>query len=188
MITRYFTIADSKYSKELIKLDFPSNLLTDTKQAKDFLDYCKENDMKFLKGSYGTLVHKEFDKYFRFSENRKLELELQGIDELTGKSNFDLNLDHDNFFEFKIKKDMHILTSSPYDTVPNDIRKETKDYPYNVYAINPYFINYIGYIEHKKFHPFYDLSYAYTSNSNDEINQINEVIYSDLGILVFLEL
>lgn len=182
-MARQFTVADSKYAKELVKLGFSDRLLTTPEDCETYVKHCNKYNMKFLKGSYGTIVHKDFGKYFKESNSRKIRCKLACINEETGRSKIDLSLDHTNLFKSKIEKDVYILTSSPYYTSPMDIQKETVDYPYSVYAIHPVFLDYHIFTTHSEMmHPFYDLSYAYTNANDEQMYEIDKTIYEDLGL------
>ena len=43
------SISQDKYSKELIKLDFPEKLIGSPETCRNLLEYCKKHDMKYLK-------------------------------------------------------------------------------------------------------------------------------------------
>ena len=147
-----FTINNCKHAKELIKLDWPENLLIGPDDCETYLKHCETYNMKFLKGSYGTIVHKQFNKYFKYISSRNdKEYEIQqkltcgnGLEGNYKVKGVNLDLDHVNLFQSKKYKDVYMVTSSPYNRLQTD---GIKDYPYGAYIIHPNFLDYHG-------HPF----------------------------------
>ena len=182
MNKRPFILGDSVHSKELVKLGFSDRLLTTPDDCETYLKHCKKYNMKFLKGSYGTIVHKDFDKYFKKSKSYKMRCKLACINEETGRSKLDLHLDHTNLFKSKIFKDVYLLTSSPYYTSVIDIINQVKDYPYDVYAMHPNFLDYHIFATHSKMNPLFDLSYCYTNASREQMYEIDKTIFEDIGL------
>lgn len=179
---KMYTISDNIHSKELVKLGFPKNLYTSPESCGILLNHCKKYDMKFLKGSYGTLVHKDFDKYFKVSKSNKIR------DLLKCKENDEINLplDHVNLFKSKIEEDVYILTSSPYASLNMNMFNRIKNYPYSIYTIHPNFLDYIAFVDKGPVgvlrHPLEDINYAFTNASLEQILNINKVIYDGLDL------
>ena len=186
MSKKVYTVSDSEYADELIKLDFPENLITNAEDCKMYHDHCNQYNMKFLKGSYGTLIHKQFGDYFKKSNSRKIKLELKCANELTGKSNISLPLDHSNLFKSKINKSVYILTSSPYGSLDMETINNLKEYPYDSYIINPNFLDYHGFIGRvgEIRPPLWDVNYAFTNANPEDILEINRVIYDDIKVFL----
>lgn len=180
-MARPFIVADSEYADELIKLGFSDRLLTTPEDCKTYVEHCNNYNMKFLKGSYGTIVNENFDKYFKESKSNKMKRELMGITE-TGRRKFNIDFDHVNLFRSTIDKRVYILTSSPYYTSTLDIMQESTDYPYNVYAINPLFLDYHIFTTHTKMHPLYDMSYCYTNATDEQMYNIDKTIFEDIRL------
>lgn len=185
-----FTVSDSKYSDELIKLGFSDRLITTPEDCKTYLEHCNKYNMKFLKGSYGTLVHNDFDKYFKYIPVRNDdEYEIyqkiicgKGLDGDYRVDGVNLQLDHTNLFESKLYDGVYIVTSSPYYTHISDMCKRIENYPYSVYAVHPNFLDYHIFTTHTKMHPLYDLSYCYTNANDEQMYEIDKTIYEDLGL------
>lgn len=177
---KMYTISDNIHSKELVKLGFPKNLCTSPESCGIMLNHCKKYDMKFLKGSYGTLVHKDFDKYFKVSKSNKIR-DLLKCKDLNEEIN--LPLDHVNLFKSKIEDDVYILTSSPYASLNVNMFNRIKNYPHSIYAIHPNFLDYIAFIDRGPLgamrNPLSDVNYAFTNASSEQILNINKVIYDD---------
>lgn len=188
---KLYTISDNENSKELIRLGFPKNLCTSPKSCELLLKHCKKYNMKFLKGSYSTLVHKNFNKYFKISKNHKIEKLLKKGDDLNNEE-FTLPLDHLNLFKSKIDDDVYILTSSPYDSLNMRMFDEIRNYPYSIYVIHPNFLDYTAFVDEKSVgslrDPLTNLNYAFTNASYEQILNINKVIYEDLNTYVFTNL
>lgn len=184
-----YTVENSKHSKELIKLGFPKTLYTSPESCEILLEYCKQYDMKFLKGSYGTLVHKNFDNYFKVSQSNKIKKLLKCEDELIDGKSINLPLDHINLFKSKIDDEIYILTSSPYDSLNMNMFHRINNYPYSIYMIHPNFLDYIAFVDDDPVgtlrNPLSNLNYAFTNASAEQILNINKVIYDDLDMFVF---
>lgn len=186
MNKRPFILGDSIHSKELVKLGFSDRLITTPEDCETYLNHCKKYDMKFLKGSYGTIVHKDFNKYFKESNSHKMRCKLACTNEVTGKSKLDLRLDHTNLFKSKIFKDVYILTSSPYSGLDMDIINTLRDYPYDSYIINPNFLDYHIFIRDpgEIRPPLRNVNYAFTNAAPEQIIQINKIILEDTGVFL----
>lgn len=184
---------DVEYGWELINnYDFPENLFCDKKSPKVWLDYCRENNMKFLKGSYGTLVHKDFNKYFKVVNGRDLEediyLDLKRMlydDRGCGRYNgLDTLLDHTNLLQSTKYDDVYVWTSSPYNFLKVAPLMEC---PFNSYLIHPNFIDYYGFIdrfnENKfKLNPFFDVNYLFTTAHSLKMHEIVREIDEGTGL------
>lgn len=184
---KMYTVSDNIHSKDLVKLGFPKDLCTSSESCEILLEHCKKYDMKFLKGSYYTLVHKDFDKYFKVSKSNKIR-ELLTCKDLN--ENINLPLDHVNLFKSKIEDDVYILTSSPYDPSLNiNLFNQIKSYPYSIYVIHPNFLDYAAFVDRDPVgalrNPLSNMNYAFTNASADQILNINQVIYGDLDTFVF---
>ncbi len=181
-----FTVSDSKYSDELIKLGFSDRLITTPEDCKTYLEHCNKYNMKFLKGSYGTIVHNRFNDYFKKSSSHKKEMEIKCANEFIGKSNINLPLDHTNLFKSKIDKSVYILTSSPYGSLDMNIINALRNYPYDSYIINPNFLDYYAFIRRvsEMRPPLWNVNYAFTNAPPEQIIEINKVIFEDIGVFL----
>ena len=172
------TLIDCKKADELINIyDFPPNLLVDDKYCEKIYGHCKEYGMKFLKGSYGTIVHKDFDKHFK-----KTEKDYGHLADKTLKGRI---LDHSNLMQYKGEDEIVILTSSPYMTLDEIVFKDLMEYPYSAYVINPNFLDYIEFARQsygKVRNPVSDINYAFTEATLSQMLKLNERIYKDIGV------
>ena len=172
------TLIDCEKADELINIyDFPPNLLVDNEYCEKIYGHCKKYGMKFLKGSYGTIVHKDFDKQFKTIS--------KGFDHLEDETIKDKVLDHSNLIQCKQNKDITLLTSSPYLTLREDRFGIFLNYPYKVYVINP---NYLDYIEFaRQFYgkvrvPMQYMNYAFTDACEVDMMVLNDHIYEETGL------
>lgn len=183
MPRKHYTVADSKYADELIKLDFPENLITTAEDCKMYVDHCNKYNMKFLKGSYGTIVHQKFDKYFKGSNSNKMKEKLMDIENGYGQT---IDFDHSNLFKSKIDKQVYMLTASPYGYLNiRDTINALKNYPYDVYVINPNFVDYHGFLHRLDVpmrHPLFDVNYAYTNASISQWREIEQKIFHEIEV------
>lgn len=177
-----YTIRDNKHRKELTELDFSENLLCTPEDCELWLNHCKEYNMKFLKGSYGTLVNKDFNKFFKKSNNRKMK-------DLLTEDCIDSLLDHTNLFKSKDVEDTYILTSSPYMVLRSNVFKMLEEYSYNVYVIHPLFLDYYVFPRRSIVnkcsivrHPLLDVNYMFTNAFQEDILEINKSIDSITGL------
>lgn len=159
-MNRPFLVKDSKYSNVLQRRGFPSTLCASEYSCEKWANFCKKSNMKFLKGSYGTLVHKNFEKYFdRFKRFKQLQDRLDLPDYV---------LDHANGLISKIN-DVDIITSSEHYISYNFLC----DYPHSIYIINGNFL---------EDYRFTRMNLAYTDAPQENIDEINQTIYKDTGI------
>ena len=107
------SISQDKYSKELIKLDFPEKLIGSPETCRNLLEYCKKHDMKYLKKSDGLLVNTKFDKHFKVSECIKMRNKLSRKGHLYDKEDIKLPLENINLLRSKTEEKVFILISSP---------------------------------------------------------------------------
>lgn len=180
-----YIVANSKHAKDLIKLDFPDRLCASPESCENWLAHCKKYNMKFLKGSYGTVVHKDFNEYFKNSKSDKIRKELSCEDILIDGEKISLPLDHTNLLKSKIDNNVYILTSSPYYELNLDLIESIKNYPHDVYVINPNFLDYYSFIDEpseKLRHPLDGINYAFTNASETQIKSINDAIYNGTGL------
>ena len=193
MPRKHYTIADSKYADELIKLDFPENLITSAEDCEVYHNHCNKYTMKFLNGSYGSLVHQKFDKYFKVcaidDELFEIQQKLSCKDGLGTNYHVEgvyLPLDHLNLLQSKHYKDVYILTSSPYGSLDKNILKTLNQYPYDSYIINPNFLDYHGFIGRVSEirPPLWDVNYAFTNGNPEDIIEINHKIYDDIKVFL----
>jgi len=186
---KMFSVKDSEYKKELVKLGFSERLLCSPENCKIWVEHCEKYNMKFLKGSYGTIVHKNFNKYFKNSKSNKIRDQLTCKDKLVNGEKIELPLDHTNLFNSKLEENVYILTSSPYATLNANLINNLKNYPYDVYVIHPNFLDYHAFVDEgpvgKLRPPLKEVNYAFTNASPEQILNINIAIYDDLGIFVF---
>ena len=188
----WYTIADSEYADELIKLDFPENLITSAEDCEIYYNHCNHYNMKFLKGSYGTIVNQKFDKYFKICEIDDELFEIQqklsckeGLEKDYHVDGVNLPLDHINLLQSKQYKDIYILTSSPYGNLNKHILKTLVQYPYDSYIINPYFLDYHGFISIGRLtSPLLHVNYAFTNGNYEDIVEISHKIYDDISLLI----
>jgi len=177
---RNYTIRDSSYAKELIKLGFDKDRLTSPEGSERLFKYCTNHNMKFLKGSNGLLIHKDFDKYFTLTTSSKK------WDELSGISNTDkcvIPLDHANLFRCKLDKSIYMLTSSPYGWLDYHIMDGLRKYEYDTWIINPSLLNYYGFVENTQvYHPLNLVNYMFTDSPQGKINEIASSIREGTGI------
>ncbi len=174
------TIKDSPHCNELKQLGFPEERCASLEMCENLLTHCKLYHMKFFKGSYGTLVHEKFSKIFRKSSNHDKQDEL--LQNLGG--DYTHFVDHVNLFKVN-KKDIYILTLSPYCIINlTSLSVIISSYPYNICAINPRLLEYAGHVEHGRAlrNPLVDMNYMCTDANLDEIDELNDLIFKELGI------
>lgn len=166
---------DDEYGEKLIKLDFPATLFGEHEDCEAWYNHCISNDMKFLKGSYGTLVNKDFNKYFKLSRKQS------AIDEIREEVPDSL-LDHTNLFKSKIFRDVYVLTSSPYSSLNDETVIELSKLNVKTGIFNPYFLNYSGFISSDAdfFNPLNHPNYMFTFASTQKLQEIKRIIYEDL--------
>lgn len=164
------TVGTCGYAKKLGKYGFNPRLCASEVDCEEWLDFCKKNDMVWLKGSYGTLVHKNFNKYFirlaNCDESKKAGVDLGYVDDI---GQILINLNHSNILKSTLNG-IYMITSSPNYI---DFRQIEK-YPYKVYMIHPALLE--DYAMDGK------ISLAFCNTKYDEISEINEAIYEDIGI------
>lgn len=183
MVFDMYHISKSKYAKKLHALDFP-NLFCGESDPELYLKHCEMYDMKFLKGSYGTIVHKDFKDFFR----RKKGMICEDVKkELVSDTNARELLDHYNVLESRHFPRKYVVTSSPYNDLEKDTRDILEDYPYQAYIINPNFLDYHAFIieECKRprlRNPLDSPNFAFTKLSTKEMGIINDAIYDRTGI------
>ena len=178
-----YHIGVSKYSKALHDLDFP-NLICEEREPELYWKHCEMYDMKFLKGSYGTIVHKDFKDFFKRRRGLKAE---DVTKELVSDTNARELLDHCNVLESRHFPGKYVVTSSPYNDLEKDTRDILEEYPYQAYIINPNFLDYHGFIievckRPRLRNPLDSPNFAFTKLSTKEMGIINDAIYDRTGI------
>ena len=179
-----FTLGMSKYANKLVELGFSDRLCCTSEDCQKYLEYCQENNMVWFDDSYGTIVHKDFHKYFKkadrsddkgYSVWQKLSLKEKGY-------MFRI-LDHSNFIQ-TIDENEYMITSSPYMTLDVNVLKNLITYPYDIYVIHPNFLNYHRFIlrESNIKHPLDEVSYAFTNISDEKMKKLNVKISKEIGI------
>lgn len=182
-----FTLGMSKYAKELMNLGFSDRLNTTESDCKMYLEHCKKYNMKWLGNSYGTIVHKDFDKFFEYIDVIKKDKEYEIYQDLSQreKEYMFYILDHKIFLKFKNSKDDYMITSSPYKMLDVNVLNALQEYPYNVYIIHPNFLNYYGFLgglNNVIGHPLYEVTYAFTTVDVNNMHQLNLDIQEETGI------
>ena len=165
-----------EHAEELIRLGFSPNLYANHDFCEKILDHCNRYDMKFLEHSYGTIVHKDFNKYFKLISFDKARHLMPKNGELA---------DHINALQCKTNKNIKMITTSPYLTFHRGIYSFIEEYPYDVYALNPNFMDYMAFAtgNHKIVRlPFMDITYAFTDADAEELEELNKAIYKDINI------
>lgn len=165
------TISSLGYDKKLGKYGFKPTLCTSEYQCEKWINFCKKNNMKWLSGAYGTLVHKDFNNHFiRLNETddeiTEALIELKIIDENYNRL---ISLNHSNVLKSTIN-DGYIVTSSPNYISWGNIKK----YAYAVYFIHPSLL--------EDYSLDGDINLAFSNISHNKINEINNAIYEDTGI------
>lgn len=182
-----FTLGMSKYAKELMNLGFSDRLITTESDCEMYLEHCKKYDMKWLGNSYGTIVHKDFDKFFTYIDVIEKDKEYEIYQDLLQREKgymFRI-LDHKIFLKFKNSKDDYMVTSSPYKMLDVNVLNALQEYPYNVYIVHPDFLNYYGFLGGSNSvirHPLYEVTYAFTTVNSDNMHQLNLDIKEETGI------
>lgn len=171
---------NSKYGEKLIEMNFSPNLCASPNDCEDWYNHCKEKNMVFLKGSYGTLVHKDFTKYFQRSKTDKTVHELLGIP----KSESFGGLDHQNKFYFKPDSSIKMITSSPYNGYAPYLFQGLKYSDYSLYVIHPNLLDYYAFVcrtdsKYDK-HPLAELNYAFLKK--DDADYLNEFFKDELNM------
>ena len=178
-----YTIEMNKeYGEDLIKLDFNPRLLCSPKDCEIWYNHCTKYDMKFLKGSYGSLVHKDFDKYFRVVENPKI------YDEITEgmfKEIPNVFLDHKNLIQSRFDETVYILTTSPYHIFHNQDINILQECGLDTYVINPRLLDYYVFMNPVKPHPLVEMNYAFTNASEKQMRKINKGLKDIVGLYGF---
>ena len=184
---KMFSVKDSEYKSELVKLGFSERLLCSPESCERWVEHCKKYNMKFLKGSYGTMVHKNFNKYFKEAKSNKIKEQL--MCKYDDEVKIDSLFDHTMLFKSKIEKDAYILTSSPYAYLNENIFNQIRNYPYDIYVIHPNFLDYSAFVDNNPVgalrSPLSNINYAFTNASPEQILNINTVIYDELETFVF---
>ena len=173
------SISQDKYSKELIKLDFPEKLIGSPETCRNLLEYCKKHDMKYLKKSDGLLVNTKFDKHFKVSECIKMRNKLSRKGHLYDKEDIKLPLENINLLRSKTEEKVFILISIPLEDM--DMIDAFKKYPYDIYVIRPDFLDYYAFIEESS-RQEEKVNYAFTNAEQSQIQHVNEMIYQDTGL------
>lgn len=168
-------LRSSKEANKLQKLGFSPNLFCSPDEPSIWLKHCEMYNMKWLKNSYGTIVHKDFTKFFKKVDNaqaRKVEEKLC----------LSVLKDHTNLLECRLYPRQYIVTYSPYG--PYDpYSKEIKEYPYDLYVINPNFLDYYAFVQDGKLRNVNDkINFAVTLMEPEQIEFINNAIYEVTGL------
>lgn len=166
----YHISLNRKYGKKLIgEYDFP-DLLCSEKDCEKYYNYCANNNMKFLKGTYGSIANKDFNKVFKISNNH------EKYDQLS--KNVKL-LDHDNLI-YNPQEKIYILTSSPYHSLYfNDFNT----YNYKVLIFNPFFFDYHAFIlDDRNQYPLTDINYGFTDATGDQLYDLSKMIREKTGV------
>lgn len=164
------TVGSLGYAKKLGKYGFSDRLCSNKMQCEEWLSFCEKNDMVWLKESYGTLVHKDFDKHFirlnsLTDEITHAEIKLGIIDEQYKQL---VGLNHSNVLKSRINN-VYIVTSSP-----NYINFDNIDkYSHSVFIIHPSLL---------EDYSLGGINIGFTNATFEEIADINEKIYEDIGI------
>lgn len=169
-------LKDDKHSKELMSLGFPETLFATHDYCEKLLKHCTTYDMVFLKGSYGTIVNKDFHKHF------KRISDIEGKEQLFPHG--DLS-DHTNLLQTRKGKPIHIVTSSPYTFLDEKLWEQLKEYPYNAYTINPKLLDYIHFAYESYGdirEPLMFINYAFTDATPQQMMDLNNSILLDTGI------
>jgi len=162
------TVGTSSYGRQLKKFGFSPRLCASEEQCKEWLDFCKRTDMVWFSKSYGTLVHKNFDKHFTRLEGNELtkaKIELAVMDD---RYNTLISLNHSNGIKSKING-AYFVTSSPNYVEWDNIKK----YPYTVFIIHPSLLEDYGLDK---------INFAFSNITYAEIDEINKAIYDDIGL------
>ena len=183
-----YCVADSKYADKLTKLGFSERLCANPESCKNWYEHCTKYDMRFLKDSYGTIVHKDFNKFFKTinRSNKRNQMKEEIIEDL-GIRNHGV-IDHTNLLQSKIYKHLYLLTTSPYYTL-NHLQEYFKEYTGEVYVFNNNFLDYYVFINNNNGYmrnPLSELNYAFINaptNSESYIKEINTQIYEKTGMV-----
>lgn len=163
------TVGSLGYGKKLGKYGFSERLCSNKEQCEEYLDFCKKNKMVWLGRSYGTLVHKKFSNHFDWLGGRHKESDIQiELKVMDDNYHFLVDLNHSNVIKSKVNG-VHMITSSPNYINWNDI----KNYPYSVFVIHPSLL---------EDYSLSGINLAFTNITFDEMAEINNKIYEDLGI------
>lgn len=165
-----FILGMSKYSEKLIGLDFSPRLICEPEDCKIWYEYCTEHNMKFLKDSYGSLVNKDFDKYFKVIDDDKIydKLTESMFEEIPNQF-----LDHKNLIQSRFDKSVYILTCSPYHILHDKDIRMLQECKYSTYIINPLLLNYYGFMTPVNRHPLWEMNYAFTNASEEQMYEIS---------------
>lgn len=164
------TVGSLGYAKKLGRYGFSDRLCSDKTQCEEWLDFCKKNNMVWFGNSYGTLVHKDFEKHFirldgTTDKITEAQIELGVMDD---NYNTLISLNHRNVIKSKVNG-TYLVTSSPNYIDWNTIEK----YPYSVYIIHPSLL---------EDYNLNGINLAFCNLSYDERYEINKAIYDDIGI------
>lgn len=163
----YTVEMNEEYGGKLIELGFSPRLLCEPEFCKIWYEHCTKYNMKFLEGSYGTLVHKDFDKYFKVASKYKIMNNM--CCEIP-----DVFLDHKNFIQSKLDKSVYILTTSPYHIFNWRNVQRLSKCNVSTLVINNQLLDYHGFVRHDIKIPLKDLNYAFTYASAEQIDNIVE--------------
>ena len=170
------TVGSCGYAKKLGKYKFSETLCASLEDCEDWYNHCKEHNMVFCNGTYGTLVHKNFSKYFKLStmSTRKVP-KILGVDKFA-PHNPSKVMDHVNIFYWRDDSSMKMITTSPYSYFKPSMFDGIEDSEYSVYAIHPNLLDYYAFVcrDYKNKHPFGDISYAFIKP--DDVWRMDEVL------------
>ena len=96
------------------------------------------------------------------------------------KEDIKLPLENINLLRSKIEEKAFILISSPLE----DLNRSNgfENYPYDIYVIDPGFLDYYAFIEDGLRHEE-KINYAFTNAAESEMQNINDMIYKDTGLV-----
>ena len=162
-------------NKELIEIGFRPAMCLNNDDANELYEHMIENNMIFLKKSYGTIINKDYTMFFKkaISSARKYsELWERG---------YGYGIDHKNILRAK-DYGFYILTSSPY----REVFSVKLNVPAcQVFLINPLFLDYYGFMGNTN----YGCNIAYVYDKYiDDFNNLKEEMKEYYGFNVFVKL
>lgn len=169
------TVGTCGYAEKLGKYGFSENLCSNKEQCEEWLNFCKKNNMIWLEDSYGTLVHKDFNKHFSrigYRSDKSIE-ELEDARIRLGIINerYDVlvTVNHSNVIKSKVNGCYFVTSMPKYYSQWVEI----ENYPYQVFIIHPSLLEdyWLG-----------ETNLAYGNVTFDEMAEINKRIYEDIGI------
>ena len=174
----YTVEKDDVYGEKLIELGFSPKLICSPENCQTWYNHCKEHNLKFLDGSYGSLVHEDFDEYFSLCDDDEVLDYYKGIVP-------DYLQDHLELIRSKDDESVCILTSSPYHILSGDDISALRGIGLDTYVFTPLFFDYYGFVTFDSYHPLHCLTFGFSSGGTEQMLGIGQRIAEGTGLFPF---